>query len=71
MSNMNEGSKVKWKWGDNWAEGKVKSVFTEKTTRKIKGNEITRNGSQDNPALYIEQSDGGHVLKLQSEVQKA
>lgn len=68
---MKEGNKVKWKWGDNWAEGKVQSVFTEKTTRKIKGKEITRNGSQDNPAVYIEQSDGTHVLKLQSEIENA
>lgn len=68
---MNEGTKVKWKWGDNWAYGKVKSTFTQKTTRKIKGSEVTRNGTEDNPALYIEQEDGDHVLKLQSEIQKA
>ncbi len=71
MSKITEGTKVKWKWGDNWAYGKVKSIFTEKTTRKIKGAEITRNGSQDDPALYIEQEDGDNVLKLESEVQKA
>lgn len=71
MSKMKEGTTVKWKWGDHWAQGKVKSVFTEKTTRKIKGTEVTRNGTEDNPALYIEQQDGDHVLKLQSETEKA
>ena len=64
-----EGDKVKWKWGDSYAEGKVQSVFEKKTTRKIKGNEVTRNGSSDDPALYIEQDDGDHVLKLASEVE--
>ncbi|WKN31421.1 DUF2945 domain-containing protein [Porifericola rhodea] len=68
---MKEGSKVKWKWGDNWAQGKVQSVFEEKTTRKIKGAEVTRNGSKDDPALYIEQEGGDHVLKLASEVKEA
>lgn len=71
MSRMKEGTTVKWKWGDSFAYGKVKSVFTRKTTRKIKGTEVTRNGTEDNPALYIEQEDGGHVLKLQSETEKA
>ncbi len=68
---MKEGTKVKWKWGSGYGSGTIKSIFHEKTTRKIKGSEITRNGSQDDPALYIEQEDGDHVLKLQSEVEKA
>ncbi len=70
MSNYKEGDRVKWKWGNGWAYGKVKSTFTDKTTRKIKGTEVTKNGTADNPALYIEQEDGDNVLKLESEVQK-
>lgn len=71
MASINEGDKVKWQWGDGEATGEVQSVFTSKTTRKIKGTEVTRNGSEDDPALYIKQEDGDSVLKLASEVEKA
>lgn len=68
---IREGTEVKWKWGSGSATGKVKSTFTKKTTRTIKGNEVTRDGSEDDKALYIEQEDGDHVLKLESEVERA
>lgn len=67
---IKEGSKVKWKWGNGTAEGKVKSTFDKKVTRTIKGTEVTKHGEKDNKALYIEQEDGDHVLKLESEVDK-
>ncbi len=67
---ITEGSKVKWKWGNGTAEGKVKSTFTKEVTRTIKGNEVTRKGEKGNKALYIEQEDGDLVLKLESEVEK-
>lgn len=70
MTTYKTGEKIKWKWGNNWAHGKVKNTFSSKTTRKIKGTEVTKHGSDDNPALYIEQEDGDHVLKLASEVEK-
>ena len=44
---------------------------TEKVTRTLAGSEITRNGSDDDPAYLIEQEDGGRVLKLRSEVDRA
>ena len=65
-----EGSKVKWKWGQGYGHGKIKSSFTEKTTRKIDGSEVSRDGTEDNPAYYIEVDDGNNVLKLHSEVEK-
>lgn len=68
---IKEGTKVTWSWGNGTATGKVVSTFTEKTTRKIKGSEVTRNGSKEDKALYIEQEDGDNVLKLESEVQRA
>lgn len=71
MSKYNKGDTVKWKWGNGWAYGKVNNTFAEKTTRKIKDTEVTKNGTADNAALYIEQEDGDKVLKLESEVQKA
>lgn len=67
---IRKGSKVKWKWGSGTAEGKVKETFSEKVTRTIKGNSISRNGEQGNKALLIVQEDGDEVLKLESEVEK-
>ncbi|WP_299031370.1 DUF2945 domain-containing protein [uncultured Sulfitobacter sp.] len=71
MASFSEGDKVKWSWGNGHGTGEVQSVFEEKTTRTIKGNEVTRNGTQDDPALYIKQDDGDAVLKLASEVDAA
>lgn len=71
MSGFSEGDTVKWSWGDGYGTGRVQSVFNEKTTRKIKGTEVTRNGTRDDPALYIKQDDGDAVLKLASEVEPA
>lgn len=68
---IRQGSKVKWSWGNGTAEGKVKETFTEKTSRTIKGNKVTKNGESGNKALLIEQEDGDRVLKLESEVEKA
>jgi hypothetical protein len=70
MSKFNEGDEVKWKWGNGYGDGEIQSIFAEKTTRTIEGYEVTRNGTQDDPALYIKQDDGGAVLKLASEVEK-
>ena len=67
---LHEGDQVSWKWGESRAHGKVQSVFDHKVTRTIKGNEVVRHGSQDNPAVYIVQDDGGRVLKLANEVDR-
>ncbi len=70
MATYKEGDEVRWNWGDGTATGKIQSIFPEKTTRSIKGSEVTRNGSKDDPALYIKQDGGDAVLKLASEVEK-
>jgi len=62
-------TKVQWSWGDGTGSGYVREVYRESLTRTIKGTEVTRHGSGDNPAYLIEQSDGDHVLKLHSELQ--
>ena len=62
------GSPVSWDWGQGTAEGKVQEIHRESITRTIKGNEVTRNGTQENPAYLIEQEDGTEVLKLRSEL---
>ncbi|MGB5863323.1 MAG: DUF2945 domain-containing protein [Sulfitobacter sp.] len=71
MAQFKEGDDVKWEWGSGTATGKIQSMFEEKTIRTIKGTEVTRNGSKDDPALYIKQEDGDAVLKLASEVAPA
>lgn len=66
-----KGDKVEWDWGNGTADGEVQDTHTKSITRTIKGSEVTRNGSDDDPALEIEQDDGTKVLKLASEVRKA
>ncbi|WP_300062927.1 DUF2945 domain-containing protein [uncultured Roseobacter sp.] len=65
------GDKVEWNWGNGTATGTVDKTYTRSVTRNIKGTEVTRNGSDDDKALYIKQDDGDAVLKLASEVTKA
>lgn len=64
------GTKVKWKWADGIATGKVVETATEKMVKTIKGQKVVRNGEQGNKALYIEQEDGTKILKLESEVER-
>ena len=65
------GTEVSWPWGNGTATGKVVEIHHDKVTRTLSGSEITRNGSDDDPALLIEQDDGAQVLKLRSEVSRA
>ncbi|MBC6998132.1 DUF2945 domain-containing protein [Cytophaga sp. FL35] len=67
---IQKGTNVKWEWGNGSAQGKVKETYTKEVTKKIKGNEVTRKGEEGNKALYIEQEDGDHVLKSESEVER-
>jgi hypothetical protein len=68
---MRKGTQVSWKYGTGTATGKIESIHKESITRKLKGSDITRNGSADDPALVIVQENGDKVLKLQSEVNAA
>ncbi len=67
---ITQGDTVEWNWGDGTATGTVQKPYTQKTTVKIKGSEVTRDGSDDDRALLIEQDDGDEVLKLESEVSR-
>jgi Hypervirulence associated proteins TUDOR domain len=62
------GDSVSWKWGNGKAKGQITETHTKDVTREIKGKEITRHGSKENPAYLIEQEDGDLVLKLNSEL---
>jgi len=68
---IREGTQVKWNWGNGEATGEVEEVFRSDVTRTLKGEEVTRKGSDDNPAYLIVQDDGDKVLKLKSEVERA
>lgn len=60
---------VRWKWGNGFAKGKVMETYDHEVTKTIKGTKVTRKGKQGDKALYIEQEDGDHVLKSESEVE--
>lgn len=62
------GDEVKWNWGPGRAEATVAEVHTERVERTIDGKTKTRNGTGDNPAYVLEQSNGQTVLKLHSEL---
>lgn len=62
------GSQVSWTWGNGTTSGKVREIYRQEITKIIKGSQIKRNATQDNPAYLIEQEDGAEVLKLRSEL---
>jgi len=62
---------VSWKYGSGTAKGQIVDSFKEKVTKTIKGNEVTRNASDDEPAYLVEQDDGDQVLKSESELSAA
>ena len=68
MSLHRKGSIVHWKWGKGEGEGKIIERHDTTITKTIKGSEITRKGTKDNPAYLIEQEDGTLLLKLASEL---
>lgn len=68
---IRKGTTVTWAWGSSTAEGTVTEVHHGDVTRSSKGSQVTRHGSDDDPAYVIEQDDGTLVLKLQSEVERA
>lgn len=62
------GENARWDWGGGEGTGKIKQIYTDRVSKTLQGSEITRNGSDDNPAYLIEQDDGDQVLKLDSEL---
>ena len=64
------GDEVGWKWGSGLATGVIKEVRREKTTITSAGKNITRNGTNEDPALIINHKNGNQVLKLAHEVQR-
>lgn len=69
MTGFSKGTRVEWKWGQGTASGEIEEVYTKKTTRKIKGTDVTREATESEPAYYIKQDDGDAVLKSHTEVE--
>ena len=67
---MKKGDKVHWKWGKSEAEGKIVEKSEKPVTKKIKGTEVKRNASKEEPAYVIEQEKGNKVVKSESELTK-
>jgi hypothetical protein len=65
---MKKGETVHWHWGKSEAHGKIEEKYTEPVTRTIKGTEVKRNASSEEPAYLIIQEDGSEVLKSASEL---
>ena len=62
---------VTWKYGSGTASGQIVDSFKEKVTKTIKGTEVTRNATEEEPAYLVKQEDGDEVLKSESELSKA
>ena len=71
MADFKPGDRVKWNWGSGTGEGEVIERFTGDVTRTLKGTEVTRKASEEEPAFLIEQSDGDQVLKSITELHSA
>lgn len=67
---IQEGSKVKYDWGNGSVEWKVIETYDEEVTKTIEWNKVTRKWESWNKALYIETTDGDKVLKSENEVSK-
>lgn len=59
---------VEWEWGNGKGKGQIKERFEREVTRTLQGSEITKDGTEDNPAYLIKQEDGDEVLKRGSEL---
>ncbi|MBZ9656679.1 DUF2945 domain-containing protein [Phyllobacterium lublinensis] len=71
MTQFHKGARVEWVWAKDVGTGKIVEQFTKSVTRTIRGVEVTRKASKDEPAYMIEQDDGGRVLKSASELKAA
>ncbi|MCI5051366.1 MAG: DUF2945 domain-containing protein [Candidatus Pacebacteria bacterium] len=68
--NYSKDTTVYWDWGKGTASGNIKEAHKEKVTKTIQGNKVTHEADGNEPAYYIQQEDGDHVLKSHSEVRK-
>lgn len=67
---MKKGDKVHWNWGKSQAEGVIREKSEKPITKKLKGTEVKRKASKEEPAYVIKQANGNEVLKSESELTK-
>lgn len=67
---MKKNETVHWNWGKSEAEGKIVARHTEPVEKTIKGADVKRNATKDEPAYEIKQKNGSRVLKSESELKK-
>lgn len=67
---MKKGDKVHWNYGRSQAEGKIEKEFTKPVSKRLKGSEIKRNASKEEPAYLIRQENGNEILRSESELKK-
>ena len=71
MSDFLRGDTVVWTGGDGQeVRGRVQAVETGTMARTVDGIEVVREGSDADPALYIDVDGGRHAVKLGSEVRR-
>ena len=71
MTDFVQGDEVVWTGGDGQeVRGRVQAVERGTMTRTVDGLEVTREGSESDPALYIDVDDGRHSVRLGSEVRR-
>ena len=70
MANVKPGDTVSWQNGGAKAHGTVQSVSPKKTTKTIKGKQITRNGTNEDPAVTVKSDKGGVALHDAHELKK-
>ena len=68
---MKKGDKVRWNWGKSKAEGTIVEKSEKTIRKKIKGTEVKRKGSKEEPAYVIKQAAGNEVVKSESELTAA
>lgn len=66
---MKKGDKVHWNWGKGKAEGKIVKKSEKTIKKEIKGTEVTRKGSKEEPSYIIKQANGNEVIKSESELE--
>ena len=72
MTDFVQGDEVIWTGGDGQeVRGRVQAVERGTMTRTVDGLDVTREGSESDPALYIDVDDGRHSVRLGSEVRRA
>ncbi|WVW85744.1 hypothetical protein I302_107782 [Kwoniella bestiolae CBS 10118] len=66
---LKKGDEVSWNWGSGQPSGKVADIVEsgKAEVKSNKGNTISKNASEDDPAVVIERS-GNNVVKRAHEL---